>query len=184
MHFHPPVAPAYFVRSAGPDGAVDEIVRGESDLAARLRRIARFHGAYWEFKVSETLAALVAQRSFIVRDADGEALSKAEIDAVLAATWRPSRPPRRSIRRFKYRNGPVPFTGSGGSYSCYYRSPRAHGFMIAEAIAAVDALDPENDLAPRFVQALARADKHPTAYDDIPRCRDRSWKRQRKTRWR
>ncbi|HRY03385.1 MAG TPA: hypothetical protein P5256_09665 [Beijerinckiaceae bacterium] len=184
MHTHPPVARPFFIALTGSPGITHSTVHGEIALAADLRALAREHGASrWEFTIRETLAALIRSRALIVRDADGVTLDEISIKATLDATWRPSGVWAARSRRFVYRCGPVPHT-SFRSRGSYYRSPHTNATRVAEAAATADAFDPDLELEPRFAARVARLSKHVTAWDDVPRCRDRSWKRQRLTRWR
>ena len=134
------------------------------------------------------LAATALASSFLAFPAlaaaeEPRTLDEISIKATLDATWRPSGVWAARSRRFVYRCGPVPHT-SFRSRGSYYRSPHTNATRVAEAAATADAFDPDLELEPRFAARVARLSKHVTAWADVPRCRDRSWKRQRLTRWR
>jgi len=185
MHIYPPVARPFFIALAGSPDVTHRTAHGETDLAAELRAIARQHGAppRWEFAIREALIELIRSRVLTVHDSNGGVLDEISIKSALNATWPPASRRAAHIRRFVFRCGPVPHT-SFRSRGSYYRAPHTNATRIAEAAAAASALDPDLGLEPRFASRIARLSRHVTAWDDVPRSRDRSWKRQRKTRWR
>lgn len=80
------------------------------------------------------------------------------------------------IGRFRFRQGPVPGTGAGHRYGGYLRY-----VQTAQQIRASSAID-EGEIVVRW-RPERRAAHMRTAYDDVVRGRQRSWKAHRTHQW-
>lgn len=117
---------------------------------------------------------------WLVRDFYGRVVHWRDLDPPFAARAAAILRQRRLRRapRHVFRRGPVPGTGKPtGRSICYFRNPRTTAVLRANA--SLDQTDDEES-----PPARGRRRDLPTAWDDIPRTRDRSWKRQRHTQWR
>lgn len=180
MHNHLPFECAYYLQHNATALAGHEMVRGQHALAHRLREIARLHRyPCWEHGLREIVIALLSLNALVIFDDDCNRIEWTSLEPLFDATlFRKGRGPRDYV----YRYGAVPNTGRYAR-GHYYRAPRCHSLMVAEAIASAGLEDCEV-LEARQARAITRNDKHVTAWDDVPRCRERNWKRQRATRWR
>jgi hypothetical protein len=106
-----------------------------------------------------------------VLDADDLGVEDARLDAAFATAdqaWRR----RRRLPAPAFRQAPVPFTGRGGGWiGC--RHPRTAAEIAANAASADDGFP-----------ARGRRRNLPTAWDDLRRHVERSWKAHRRTQWR
>jgi len=95
------------------------------------------------------------------------------LDAAFAAraeAWR--RRWRRLLAEIPFRAAPVPFTGRRGGW-VGFRRPRTTAEIAANAAALDDG-----------IPVRGRRRNLPSAWDDLPRQVQRSWKAHRRTRWR
>lgn len=113
----------------------------------------------------------------LIRDFYGRVVRWRDLDPPFAARAAAIRRQRRLRRapHHVFRRGPVPGTGKPtGWAACYFRNPHTAAEMRANAGA-----DEGGSSGVR-----GRRRDLPSAWDDILRTRDRSWKRQRRTQWR
>jgi hypothetical protein len=109
---------------------------------------------------------------YIVRDDLGNRLSVFDIPRPPRKKTQPS---RRDIPH-DYRAGAVPGTGLRLRYGrCWMRGPQTHSARRSD-------FDPIEEHEPRLRRARGTA--LPTAWDDLPRQHQRSWKKNRATQWR
>jgi len=180
MFVYPPSPCAFYLQHNGAALAGAETVYGVNALASRLREVARvYRFSPWEFAVREVICALLESNELVIEDSACSRLGWSDIISILDAT---SKRGRGGSRDFVYRSGPVPNTGRY-TRGRYYRAPRCHSAMIAEAKAAASP-DDFDALDSRQRAAITRQAKHVTSRDDVPRSRTRTWKRQRTSRWR
>lgn len=82
-----------------------------------------------------------------------------------------------------FRRGPVPFIHRLGGYG-FFRAPRCHGALIGEEACAAAAREEAEGLTAAQRARLSLRERHVSAWDDISRGDERSWKRHRRSRWR
>lgn len=87
---------------------------------------------------------------------------------------------RDHLRGYEFRRTPVPRTGKGSPYR-WLRHPRTTSERRAS-----DAVDNDPEMREYKVKSRAKRSKAmlPSAWDDLPRHVDKSWKRHRKTQYR
>jgi hypothetical protein len=105
------------------------------------------------------------------RDADDLGVEDTRLDAAFAAADQGRRRGRRRPEPV-FRRAPVPFTGRGRGWTGF-RHPRTAAEIAANAAAVDDGFP-----------VPGRRRNLPTAWDDLPRHVERSWKAHRRTQWR
>lgn len=86
---------------------------------------------------------------------------------------------RKKSWNFKFRNGPVPFTGKLRGFGDWWRFPKTTQENNENYNASVD-----EELKIYNIKIRPKRINLPTQWDDKIRCVQKSWKVHRKTQWR
>lgn len=181
-----PIRPArFFVMRAGAIAGSPQrfVVVDGLDGLRRLLEItypARFRYTRWE-----TIEAEIYARRLTIHDEADEPVSDGVLRMLIQRAPGSDRLKRHGVPKVPFRQAPVPFVGRRRrGFASLYRAPRCRPFIAGESAAAEDAADVRDQLSAAQAARLARQERHVTAWDDIPRRAEKSWKRQRLTRWR